>query len=201
MRGVLQGFHEGHIAYLMLLLKRSGPIGRKSISKFLNLSETSVRTLLKRLNRAGIVSIDLVAGAYLTNYGEELANEITNLLQVHLAPQIYGWSNALLVALKVPLSLELGVLEIRDLAVSSGARACLVATVSENSLIVPGIDPSASEYIEFANLVKSIFTEKLGMFQTIMLIDFKKGGGLIDGYKVGIAVLKHYCEGLRSLLK
>lgn len=185
----------------MLLLKRSGPMGRKNISKLLNLSEASARTLLKRLNKAGIVSIDLVAGAYLTNYGEELANEISNLLQVHLAPQIYGWSNALLIALRVPLSIELGVLEIRDLAISSGARACLVATVSGDSLIVPGIEPSANEYMEFTNLVKSIFSKKLSMFQTIMLIDFRKSGGLIDGYRVGIAVLKHYCEELKSLFK
>ncbi len=196
MRGVLQGFHEGHIAYLMLLLKRSGPMGRKSVSKLLNLSEASARTLLKRLSKAGLASIDLVAGAYLTNYGEELADEISNLVQVHQAPQIYGWSNALLIALKVPLSLELGVLEIRDIAISSGARACLVAAVSGDSLVVPGIEPSASEYIEFTNLVKSIFSEKLSLFQTIMLIDFRRSGSPIDGYRVSIAVLKHYCEGL-----
>ncbi len=174
-------------------------MGRKIASKLLNLSEASTRTLLKRLSKAGLVSIDSVAGAYLTNYGEELANEISDLLQVHPAPQIYGWSNALLIGLKAPLSMELGVLEIRDLAILSGARACLVAAVSGDSLTVPGIESTASEYIEFVNLVKSTFSEKLCLLQTIMLIDFRKSGSLVDGYRVGIAVLKHYCKELRSL--
>ncbi len=67
--GARLGFHEGHVILALHLLREEGPLGRKLLYRKLGITETSARSLIRRLSAHGLVVVDRVAGAVLTEKG------------------------------------------------------------------------------------------------------------------------------------
>lgn len=68
---VKPGFTAYHV-YLVLHECFKAPLGRKTLSSILGIGEGSVRTLIRRLSEAGLVSVDPVAGVLLSSKGLEV---------------------------------------------------------------------------------------------------------------------------------
>lgn len=123
------------------LLAKFGPMGRGRISKELGLGEGVVRTILKRLLEADLVTMSR-SGCSLTHKGVVFWSKIEEVLQdmveierneLTLAP----YNVAVLVrerAHKVRNGLEQ-----RDAAVMSGAKGATTIIFKGNKMIIPGV--------------------------------------------------------------
>ncbi|MEZ0290602.1 MAG: hypothetical protein ABWJ42_05880 [Sulfolobales archaeon] len=73
-------FTPYHMIRALYLLSVEGPLGRGLISKYLGLGEGSTRNLMRKLRDLGLIEIDLVAGGFLTERGEELVREWSSII-------------------------------------------------------------------------------------------------------------------------
>ncbi len=143
-QGVRPGFEEGDVLRALLETAKV-PRGRLWLAKNLGLGEASARTLLKRLRREGLVTVDRVAGAELTEKGKKVVAPL--LISVHVeeteAPSaLKGWGRVtLIVARNLSRLVETrGVIGLRDLAVAGGASAALVAVYRNEGIVVPAVE-------------------------------------------------------------
>lgn len=139
-------FNEYHVLKALITIYKEEVIGRISLSKTLSLSESSTRTLIKRLKAAKIINVDPVGGCYLTDLGRSLVSSFLKdkvLLGdiMKLLPRSFRLSKfsqaAMIKGGKLKLQ-SVGVTEVRDLAIRYGANAALIFSIEDGKLILPG---------------------------------------------------------------
>ncbi len=186
--GARLGFHEGHVLLGIILLEKEGPLGRKLLYRKLGVTETSARSLVRRLSAQGLVSVDRVAGAFLTERGEEAARLIRGYIKVERNGDGFVSSPSYVIALRDTLFNDEPVMNIRDMIISSGAREAVVAYV-DGEASVPGLPPQHSLYRRIAEAAKKYMEPWSRGTVVFTSID----GGLSEAYRVAYILLRHRC--------
>lgn len=141
-KGVQPSFKEYHALKALLYIFREGPLGRKPLSKYLGIGETSTRTLICRLRKKGVIDTTKASGAYLTDKGEHLIRNFLKHIKIlkPLPTSKLGLlklgNYAYLVLLHGKCSPKTKAIEIRDKIVKYGAKAALIICVMKNKLVL-----------------------------------------------------------------
>ncbi len=73
--GPMPYFQQYHLLMALLLIREKGYIGRKQLSRELSMGEGSIRSMLRRLTKAGLVRTER-SGNVITPAGGEMLNDI-----------------------------------------------------------------------------------------------------------------------------
>lgn len=135
--GVKPSFDAYHVYLALTSLYHEAPIGRVALARRLSLGGSSIRTMIRRMKRRGLIEVDRVAGAFLTQKGREVAESLENTLRL-LGPLnlssicgdcvTYG---TVIKGFKDVLSLRIGYLRFRDQIVREGAEGAIVIYCGE----------------------------------------------------------------------
>jgi DNA-binding MarR family transcriptional regulator len=130
--GVKPSFDTYHVYLALRSLHREEPIGRVALARRLSIGGSSVKTLIRRMKERGLIDVDRVAGAFLTQKGREVAESLENTLKL-LGPldlsSICGDCGAyglVIRGFRDTLSLRIGYLRLRDQIVREGAEGAIV---------------------------------------------------------------------------
>jgi len=130
-----------HHAILCLIVLSEGMVSRASLAKRLNLGEGSVRSLLRRLRRAGLVEV-IRAGCRLTDRGRKVLAELREVLvgpiPVDAGRLTVGERDAAVVV-RGAASLVGSGLDVRDAALTAGAVGATTLVVGEGGLSIPSV--------------------------------------------------------------
>jgi len=195
--GVRPAFHPGHVIKTLFYLMDNGPAGRKVLSKELDLGETSVRSLFKRLKRNGFIEIDRVAGAYLTDRGRELSKALSEMIVLYKDVKIFNWNNPVLIIISMMPPRNTPVLIIRDKAISINADAALIAFIENNELRIPGLPVSRTEYHIIEEVIKKIKDKRCINNCTIIYASLRNTPLEIEGLYLGYSIAKFYCQRIK----
>lgn len=141
--GVKPAFSPYHAYRVLESLCARGVSSRHELMRFSGLGEASVKTLLNRLRKAGLVSISRPHGTKLTKAGEELVSSLRNIIK--LIPGLSSKNvcvNCIISGLVLSkgyfiLSKVGGVVVLRDLVVKEGADGALILTHSKGIFYLP----------------------------------------------------------------
>ncbi len=144
-KGVKPSFEVYHIIKLFLLLDSKEPIGRNMLSKELGLGVASIRTLVKRLRRYGLIDVDVVGGCFLTKNGREIVSRIKkNISKIVDVSTIIendlriGGNAFAGVLIRFRSRAEgIGIANIRDIAIRNGAKAALIIFIKDSKAYLP----------------------------------------------------------------
>ena len=195
--GVRPAFHPGHVIKTLFYLMDSGPAGRKVLSKELDLGETSVRSLFRRLKHNGFIEIDRVAGAYLTNKGEELSKTLNEIMALYKDIKLFNWNNPVLIIISMIPPRNTPVLIIRDKAISINADAALIAFIENDELRIPGLPISSTEHHVIEEIIKKIKDKHPLNNCTIIYASLRNTPLEIEGLYLGYAIAKFYCQRIK----
>ncbi len=140
-RTVRPSFREGDILGVLLMLVKE-PAGRYMLKDSLGLSDATARTLLRRLQQAGIVRVSGKKGHMLTEKGLMIVEKLQSYLaEFKKLPESflsvgkcdYGFR------LRNVVSLISGGVEERDLVVSVGGKGATTIMVKKGKLVVPSV--------------------------------------------------------------
>lgn len=144
-KGVKPTFEEYHVIKALLVLYEKEPIGRQLLSRYLGISITATRTLIKRLKSVKLVDVDPVGGCFLTTYGHEIVKRILNVIvwlgdvtEVLDQPLLlYKKAYAFLIKRGVELFELHGITNVRDVIIRHGAVAVVIVYISNSSAYIP----------------------------------------------------------------
>ncbi len=141
-RGAKPKYKKFHVLLTLLLLDEFGPIGRYTLSEYLGLSEASTRSILKRLNEAGISHSPGQSsgrqGNWLSTKGIELVKKLKSHVQLvrvricNIFPE-FEWGILIRHAGKL---VKDGIRQ-RDEAVRAGATGAVTLIYRDSSWIFP----------------------------------------------------------------
>lgn len=140
-RTVRPSFREGDVLGVLLLLAEE-PVGRYFVRDVLGLGDAVARTLLRRLQRLGLVRPAGRKGHVLTNRGRLVVEKLTGYVaEFRRLPESflsvgrcdYGFR------LRGLSHLISGGIEERDLAISGGGRGATTVIVKGGKLVVPSV--------------------------------------------------------------
>ncbi len=144
-RGIKPSFELYHVIKLLLLLDSKEPMGRNLLSKELGLGTASIRTLVKRLKQYRLIDVDIVGGCFLTEKGREIVSKIkkntskivdvSTIIDSDLKICIYAFA-AILTKFRFRAE-NIGVTNIRDIAIRNGAKAALVIFIKNSKAYLP----------------------------------------------------------------
>jgi len=140
-------FSEYHVLKTLLLL-RLKPASRVLLMRELHIGESSVRTLINRLKRHGLISTCRRNGCSLTEDGWQLIDDFRKIVpkivsNINLRRLRLGYFNAGALIKNFPVHGRMGIiLWIRDLIIRNGGDAALILQATVNGVIVPpvGVD-------------------------------------------------------------
>ncbi len=167
-RGVAPAFSRHHVLMALIMIRDNEPIGRSLLSKKLGISETSTRTLVRRLKAAGIVGVDRVGGVYLTDYGRNIVRRLlSRLIGIYdLDASVLGRLKLDHYAIACVLNSVSAVNEVtanpvkwRDELVRSGASAGLIIIIFNSKPLIPlqsGNTITSKDYPELENIKEVI---------------------------------------------
>ncbi|MEM1927706.1 MAG: hypothetical protein QXS85_03085 [Acidilobaceae archaeon] len=147
-RGGRPSFTLYHI-YVALRELRREPLGRPTLSRVLELSDSSVKTLLARLEKRGLVARSR-GGAYLTEAGAELLDWLESRLSIcetSLSIEQWGRVAVITVACVNPPVREVDALAYRDFFISAGCSKAMIGGLVEKRITMPGLPPDLEEKI------------------------------------------------------
>lgn len=173
-KGPSPGFSPVHFIKALLLLE-SESIGRQRMSKMLGLGEGSVRTLVKKLLKRELVSVDPVGGCHLTESGRLVVREIHEIILSskevvldELGINLPSWA----VQVRGPFVPSMSITKLRDIAVRNGAEGMLVFTIKDSKISLPMIVNDISEdYPILVTSLEKLFSLKNG---DLILVAFAK---------------------------
>ncbi len=120
-------------AVAVLFLMRN-PVGRKTISELLDLGEGSVRTLLRKLSRQGLIESSQ-RGHVLSERGQKLVEELSEAFsEVHSVGRVEGFPAYALVVKNPP---EFKSIELRDEAIRFFAKGAMILLVKNGEVVFP----------------------------------------------------------------
>ncbi len=158
-KGPAPAFKPQHLLYALLILGERGPLGRKRLSESMGLGEGSIRTVLQRLRRLGLVSMS--RGGYgLSEVGRELYDALSSQL---FGPRLVGFELPIkarhaagVVVRGLGEAVRSGVEE-RDAAVKAGADAALIFIFRDGKLLMPPESNITSEQPKLAEDISREF--------------------------------------------
>lgn len=147
-------YEEPHVILALETINKEQPIGRLSLMKKLNLSEAPIKTLLKRLREIGIIKVDKVGGAELTEEGKNLVKEWNNKILIsHIYLNSINWKSVEIILKNGRNVLDkIGVIPLRDSIIKAGADSVLIAALTDRGVELP---PKTDE-LSIGNLLNEI---------------------------------------------
>jgi len=140
-------FSEAHIVEALEKISNKGNVGRLNLSKDLQLGEGEVRTLVKHLDKEGLIEVSR-SGISLSKAGKKLLLDLRNALspqvEVSSSPLTVGLFNVAVQVKGMKTSVRYG-LEQRDAAKRAGAEGATTLVFTKNRLIMPGTGEPMSE--------------------------------------------------------
>ena len=147
--GRLPSFAEAHVVMALEGINNAGTVGRLKLSKDLQLGEGETRTLVRHLQKEGLIEISRT-GISLSAAGRELLSGLKNVLseQVDIpsSPLTVGRFNVAVQIKGMKSSVRYG-LEQRDAAITAGAKGATTLVCTNNKLVMPGTGEVLSESI------------------------------------------------------
>ncbi|NWG08936.1 MAG: DUF4443 domain-containing protein [Nitrososphaerales archaeon] len=138
--GPSPSFTPTHIFMTLEALSSKSPIGRTKLSNTLKLGEGATRTLVKRLQREGIIK-STKSGCVLTNSGKEIISDLGSRISedLEIPPSSYtlGRFNVAVLIRSSASVIGYGV-EQRDAALKAGAMGATTLTYKEGKFMMPG---------------------------------------------------------------
>ena len=138
--GRLPSFAEAHVVMALEDIGNAGTVGRLKLSKDLRLGEGETRTLVRHLQKEGLIEISR-AGISLSASGRKLLSGLKEVLseqvEVPSSPLTVGRFNVAVQIKGVKSSVRYG-LEQRDAAITAGAKGATTLVFTNNRLAMPG---------------------------------------------------------------
>jgi biotin operon repressor len=138
-------FCEYHVLKTLLLLQLKSA-SRELLMRELHIGESSVRTLINRLKRYGLISTCRKSGCSLTEDGQQSVNEFRKIVprivsNINLRRLRLGYFNAGALIKNFPVHGKMRIiLWIRDLIVRNGGDAALILQATVNGIIIPPVE-------------------------------------------------------------
>jgi len=190
-KGNKPNFDDAHVLLALAIIEREQPIGRHLLMKKLSLTEASTRTMIKRLKELGLISIDKVAGIFITENGRKLLLNLHNKAKIieEVSLSTLGWkSQAIIVRNGKAILDRIGLLNLRDLIIKQGADHAIIAVVNEEGKIE--LPPKTFDESEEIKKLKDEIKEKLGKENKINdLIVVFEPQDLHLAYKITLVIL------------
>ena len=150
-------YYEAHILKALELIGSEIGIGRHKLSKELGLGEGTIRTLVRRLRKEGLVKASR-RGMTLTKAGIDVLSEFGSLIEATQLPETsltVGPQNYAVLVRGVAELVKLGV-EQRDAALLAGAKGASTLLYDGECLHMPGlkldiVDPNSEFLLERLN--------------------------------------------------
>jgi predicted transcriptional regulator len=140
-------FTKTHVLLALLTINR-GKIGRKHLSRELELGEGTVRNLINRLQDEELI-LTTRQGASLTEKGEKFLLDISSNIkgtQIDETRITVGEYNYAVIIRNKARKVRFGV-EQRDQALISGAKGATTIKYKKGEYIIPGIDSKLDEFM------------------------------------------------------
>lgn len=173
-RGPSPAYTPAHMIKLLLILESEVTMGRITLARRLGIGEGSVRTIIKRLIEATIISVDAVGGCNLTKTGQSVASDLRKIVvssgEIDLGQMgiNYPAYAAHLRGLEVPQSPT----RLRDEAVRNGADGMMILKSLDGRLSLPMMSEDMSkDYPAIDTAVRTRFELR---DQDILLIGFAR---------------------------
>jgi predicted transcriptional regulator len=135
-KGPLPRFSGVHTWQTLELLQKYGRIGRKQLVRKLGIGEGSVRTILKRLERRGLVASSR-GGHFLTSKGRHFLAGSPRFVRVEVGDLAVGKVSIATLVRGAASKVRFGV-EQRDEAIKAGAAGATVLVFKHGRLQFPG---------------------------------------------------------------
>jgi len=139
-QGPSPGFGREHMILAFLNLGGSSPKGRQSLAASSGVGEGSIRTIIKKLKRAGYVRVD-PAGVQLTDSGRRVYRSTLEKLTLPLVlgntGLTVGRSQAAILARSSGAGVSSGI-EQRDASIKAGAEGATSYLLRGDRFVVPG---------------------------------------------------------------
>jgi predicted transcriptional regulator len=133
-------FTPAHVFMIIEVIGSSGPIGRTKLSNILELGEGATRTLIKRLQKEGIIK-STKSGCVLTDFGKEiffdLSSRVSEGLEIPPSPYTLGKFNIAILVKDAAKTIGYGI-EQRDAAIKAGALGATTLIYTKDKFIIPG---------------------------------------------------------------
>jgi len=133
-------FTPTHVFIIIEALGLSAPIGRTKLSSILQLGEGVTRTLIKRLQKEGIIK-STKFGCVLTDFGKkiflDLSSRISEGLEIPSSPYTLGRFNVAILVKNSAKAVGYGV-EQRDAAIKAGALGATTLIYTKEKFVMPG---------------------------------------------------------------
>lgn len=138
-------FTPTHVFIIIEALGLSAPIGRTKLSSVLQLGEGVTRTLIKRLQKEGIIK-STKFGCVLTNFGKgiflDLSSRISEGLEIPPSQYTLGRFNVAILVKNSAKVVGYGV-EQRDAAIKAGALGATTLIYTKEKFVMPGAPEDA----------------------------------------------------------
>ncbi|AFZ70993.1 hypothetical protein Calag_1279 [Caldisphaera lagunensis DSM 15908] len=138
-KGGVPGFNAYHVIETLKFLKNKDA-GRPFLSKYLNLGEASVKTMLKRLKENNLI-IQIGKHNKLTKNGEMVLKFFESKLNIFESKlNIEGLEDCLILVLEMNPPKDLtSIYKIRDQIISSSCKIAVVGFIDNKNLGFPGL--------------------------------------------------------------
>ncbi len=145
--GRLPSFAEAHVVMALEDIGNAGTVGRLKLSKDLQLGEGETRTLVRHLQKEGLIEISRT-GISLSAAGRKLLSSLKGVLseqvEIPSSPLTVGRFNVAVQIKGLKSSVRYG-LEQRDAAITAGAKGATTLVFTNNKLAMPGTGEVLSE--------------------------------------------------------
>jgi predicted transcriptional regulator len=145
--GRLPSFREAHVVEALEKINSEGTMGRLKLSRDLVLGEGEVRTLVRHLDKEGLIKVSR-SGISLSEAGRKLFFDLRTVLseqvEIPSSPLTVGCINVAVQVKEVGNFIKYG-LEQRDAAITAGAKGATTLIVTKNGLALPGTGEDVSE--------------------------------------------------------
>ncbi|MEM2194738.1 MAG: DUF4443 domain-containing protein [Candidatus Methanomethylicia archaeon] len=154
-------FNEYHVLKTLLILQQRSA-SRELLARELRIGEGSIRTLIGKLNKYGLISTCRRYGCSLTDSGKQIIDEFKKIvpkvvLNIDLRKLRLGYFNAGLLIRGLPIYNKSGtILRIRDLVIRNGGDAALILQVTINGVIIPPMGVDDSVYEDLRRIKKAL---------------------------------------------
>ncbi|WP_297467371.1 DUF4443 domain-containing protein [Thermococcus sp.] len=193
-RGAYPEFTVEDAVAVLFLMKN--PIGRKTISELLDLGEGSVRTLLRKLSKQGLIESSQ-RGHVLSEKGRELIGELSKAFsEVYSLGKVDGFPAYALVVKNPP---EFKSIELRDEAIRFFARGAMILLVRNGEIVFPEDGRPLKETMpELAEKLSTLRTEEGDM--VVVTWAENPADAMKSAYHVAV-FLKDVPEEIKSLVR
>lgn len=176
------GYSETHIIKLLRCLYRK-PMGRGALAKEMNLGESTVRTMLRRLNLKKLLR-PTTRGQALSGKGKQIAESVNRCVSYPVDPDIRSFTlheNNVAHLVRKPVKEMISAVDERDAAVRMGACG-LVVLVQRRELEVIGAGGAG---IEVPDIIGDLLCPEKG---NIVIITFASKKSVAEVAGLGIAL-------------